>query len=113
MIRTLICANGRPVGYHEAVTDRPQASGPWNPPTTGSKTRPLRRTGFPLAQRPHPRPARGWERVRYVRYQTAKQAQDTYKQTTELRMWGVSGDAALEKQKEKTEAIKGSYKVNQ
>ncbi|MEZ0261973.1 MAG: hypothetical protein ACAH80_13260 [Alphaproteobacteria bacterium] len=52
---------------------------------------------------------RGWERVRYVRYQTAKQAQDTYKTTTELRLWGVTGDAAMEKQKEKHEKIHGQY----
>ena len=51
----------------------------------------------------------GWERVKFVRYQVAQQAQDTYTKTTDLRIWGVSGDAAKEKQKEKVDALKSGY----
>jgi hypothetical protein len=52
---------------------------------------------------------RGWERVRFVRYSTANQAQKTYKATQELRTWGVTGEAAEQKQQEKIEAVRGSY----
>lgn len=52
---------------------------------------------------------RGWERVRFVRYDTARQAHKTYRETQELRTWGVSGEAAVQKQQEKVEAIKGNY----
>lgn len=52
---------------------------------------------------------RGWERVRFMRYDTARQAQKTYKETQELRVWGVSGDAAAQKQEEKVEAVKNNY----
>ncbi|MBI1214807.1 MAG: hypothetical protein GC185_03190 [Alphaproteobacteria bacterium] len=51
----------------------------------------------------------GWERVKFVRYQTARQAQSTYKDTQSIRMWGVAGDAAVAKQQEKVDAIKGNY----
>lgn len=53
--------------------------------------------------------SKGWERVQYVRYQTAAQSQKTYKSTQELRVWGVSGDAAVKKQEEKVNAIKDDY----
>lgn len=36
--------------------------------------------------------SKGWERVRYVRYQTDLKAQETYKATQEIRKYGVSGD---------------------
>jgi len=52
---------------------------------------------------------RGWERVRFVRYDSARQAQKTYKETQQLRVWGVSGEAAVQKQEEKAEAVKSSY----
>ena len=52
---------------------------------------------------------RGWERVRFMRYDTARQAHKTYKETQELRVWGVSGDAAAQKQEEKVEAVKNNY----
>lgn len=53
--------------------------------------------------------AKGWERVQYVRYQTAEQSQKTYKNTQELRVWGVSGDAAVKMQEDKVNAIKDDY----
>lgn len=37
---------------------------------------------------------KGWERVRYVRYQTELKAQNTYTATQEIRKYGVSGDQA-------------------
>lgn len=52
---------------------------------------------------------RGWERVSFIRYQTARQSQEVYKNTQEIRTWGVSGEAAVKKQEEKVEAIKTSY----
>lgn len=52
---------------------------------------------------------KGWERVKFVRYQTAKQAQETYQATTDYRIWGVSGDAARQKQQEKIDAVRGDY----
>jgi hypothetical protein len=51
----------------------------------------------------------GWERVRFVRYQTALQAGKTYKATQELRTYGVTGAAAEQKQREKVEALKDDY----
>jgi hypothetical protein len=56
---------------------------------------------------------KGWERVKFVRYQVAKQSQDTYDATTDLRIWGVSGEAAREKQAKKVEEAKGSNTFNQ
>jgi hypothetical protein len=52
---------------------------------------------------------KGWERVKFVRYQVAAQAQDTYKDTTDLRLWGVTGDAAIQRQQEKMNQIKNDY----
>jgi hypothetical protein len=52
---------------------------------------------------------KGWERVNFVRYQTARQSQEVYKNTQQLRVWGVSGDLAEKKQEEKVEKIKNSY----
>ena len=51
----------------------------------------------------------GWERVKYLRYQVARQSQDTYQQTTDLRLWGVTGDAAAQKRKEKEAGLKDDY----
>ena len=51
---------------------------------------------------------KGWERVSYVRYQTAAQSQQVYKNTQQIRNWGVSGDAAVEKAKQQQEAAKGT-----
>ena len=52
---------------------------------------------------------RGWERVRFVRYDTAQQAQKTYKATQELRIWGVTAEAAEQKQQEKIDAVRDNY----
>lgn len=54
---------------------------------------------------------RGWERVNFVRYQTAQQSQKVYKDTQSLRTWGLTGDAAVQKQEEKAEAIKEDFKT--
>lgn len=52
---------------------------------------------------------KGWERVRFVRYSTAKQAKTTYQHTQQIRTWGISGEAAVEKQQQSTAAIKENY----
>jgi hypothetical protein len=52
---------------------------------------------------------RGWERVRFVRYDAARQSHKVYKETQELRKWGVSGEAATQIQQEKIEAVRGNY----
>lgn len=52
---------------------------------------------------------KGWERVNFIRYHTARQSQKVYKATQELRVWGVSGDAAVKKQEDKVAAIKEDY----
>jgi hypothetical protein len=52
---------------------------------------------------------KGWERVKFVRYQTARQSQETYQATTDLRIWGVTGDAARKKQDDKVNALKDDY----
>lgn len=51
----------------------------------------------------------GWERVKFVRYQVAKQAEQTNNDTQSIRQWGVPAQEGAEKQKEKTNAIKSSY----
>jgi hypothetical protein len=56
---------------------------------------------------------KGWERTNFVRYQTAQQSQKVYKNTQQIRVWGVSGDVAVKKQADKAAEIKGDYKVNQ
>ena len=52
---------------------------------------------------------KGWERVRYVRYQTALKARSDYDQAQEIRKWGaVPGtgkDAVAMKQKEDAEKV--------
>lgn len=52
--------------------------------------------------------SKGWERVNYVRYQSARQSQETYTHTQQIRRWGVSGDAAVKKQMEET-GVKDDY----
>ncbi|HRI75636.1 MAG TPA: hypothetical protein PLX33_01465 [Alphaproteobacteria bacterium] len=52
---------------------------------------------------------RGWERVRFVRYDAARQAQKTHKETQQLRVWGVSGAAADQKVEEQIQAVRDSY----
>jgi hypothetical protein len=51
---------------------------------------------------------KGWERVRFVRYQTALKASNTYTATQQIRKWGVSGDAAQQKQEEQFAATKAA-----
>ena len=53
--------------------------------------------------------SKGWERVQFIRYQTARQGQEVYKSTQQIRTWGVSGDSAVKKQREATDEIKGDY----
>lgn len=47
--------------------------------------------------------SKGWERVRFVRYQTALKAQETYKSTQEIRKYGVSGDAVTALKREQSQ----------
>ncbi len=53
----------------------------------------------------------GWERVKYVRYQTARQAQETYKATQQFRTYGVTGHAAEAIQQSEKEALIKDYKT--
>lgn len=53
--------------------------------------------------------SKGWERVRYVRYQSAAQARETYTNTQQIRRWGLSGDAAIKKQQEEVDGIKDDF----
>lgn len=52
---------------------------------------------------------KGWERVRAVRYSTARKSQEVYKSTQQMRVWGVSGEEAVRRQEEKVTAIKDDY----
>lgn len=52
---------------------------------------------------------KGWERVKFIRYQTAAKSKQTYKSTQQIRTWGVSGDVAVQKQQENLDEIKGDY----
>lgn len=52
---------------------------------------------------------KGWERAKFVRYQTALKSKNTYKATQELRLWGVTGEAAVMKQEEKVSGIKSDF----
>lgn len=55
----------------------------------------------------------GWERVNFVRYQSAQKSKETYVSTQQMRTWGVTGDAAVKKQQESVAGIKGDFsKVN-
>ncbi len=52
----------------------------------------------------------GWERVRYVRYQTAAGARNTYKATQELRTYGVTGKEAEAIMQARKDALTDDYK---
>ena len=52
---------------------------------------------------------RGWERVRFVRYDAARQAHKTHKKTQELRIWGVSGEAVEKIKMDQAEAMNKNY----
>lgn len=53
--------------------------------------------------------SRGWERVKFVRYQTALKSKNTYQATQEIRNWGISGEVAQQKQAEKVAVIKEDF----
>ncbi len=55
---------------------------------------------------------KGWERVRYMRYQTELKAQDTYKATQDIRKYGVSGDAAKLVKKRQAEELQQANQFN-
>ncbi len=53
---------------------------------------------------------KGWERVRYVRYDTAKKARATYKETKQFRDTGKIGDAAVMEYQREIDKSKEDYK---
>lgn len=58
--------------------------------------------------------SKGWERVKYIRYQTDQRARQTYAETKQYRDTGEIGDAAVVKQQQVIEKSKGDYSdVNQ
>lgn len=57
--------------------------------------------------------SKGWERVRYVRYQTALKGQNIYQDTQDIRKYGVSGDAVKVKKQEQMKAtVAASSQLN-
>ena len=57
--------------------------------------------------------SKGWERVKYIRYQTALKARNVYTETQQYRMTGLTGDAAEAKQKQMIEEAKSRDGLNQ
>ncbi len=57
--------------------------------------------------------SKGWERVRFVRYQTDLKAQETYKATQEIRKYGVSGDQAKLVKQQQQQEMQQSHQYNQ
>lgn len=53
--------------------------------------------------------SKGWERVKFVRYQTALKSKNTYQATQEIRNWGISGEVAQQRQAEKVAVIKEDF----
>lgn len=53
--------------------------------------------------------SKGWERVRFVRYQTALKAKKTYKATQQYRETGLMGEAAEAQKQQVAEAGKADY----
>ncbi|HYD19313.1 MAG TPA: hypothetical protein VEF76_12630 [Patescibacteria group bacterium] len=53
--------------------------------------------------------SKGWERVSFVRYQVAKQANQTNNDLQSIRQWGVPAEEGAKLQQEKTDKIKGTY----
>lgn len=53
----------------------------------------------------------GWERVNFVRYQVAKQANETNNDLQSIRQWGVPAAQGAEKMKEKVDAVKSDYQT--
>ena len=53
--------------------------------------------------------SKGWERVRYVRYQTAKQSKSVYKATQQYRETGLVGDQADAQKQEAIDKANGDF----
>lgn len=53
--------------------------------------------------------SKGWERVQFVRYQVASQAGKTYRQTQQMRKWGVSGAAADKINEDRIATVRNNY----
>lgn len=56
--------------------------------------------------------SKGWERVRFVRYQTDLKARDTYQATQDIRKYGVSGDQAKLIQQKQSQELQQSSQFN-
>lgn len=54
--------------------------------------------------------SRGWERVKFVRYQTMAKSNKTYTETRQYRKTGLMGDAAVAKEQAAIEATKDDYR---
>ncbi len=50
--------------------------------------------------------SKGWERVKFIRYQTSQKAKDTYRATQQYRETGLMGDAAEMKKKEDRQRLR-------
>ncbi len=53
--------------------------------------------------------SKGWERVRFVRYQTAAKSSKTYVETQQYRKTGLIGEAAVVKEQQAIDKINGDY----
>lgn len=53
--------------------------------------------------------SKGWERVKYVRYQVASKANDTYAETRQYRDTGLSGGAAAAWEQQQTAKAHSAY----
>lgn len=51
----------------------------------------------------------GWERTKFIRYQTARQADNVYQDTQAIRQWGVRKEAAAYKEQEKAAAANDDF----
>jgi len=53
--------------------------------------------------------SKGWERTKYVRYQTDQKAKKTYKHTQQIREYGMYGDSADAKKQNEIDAVNDDY----
>lgn len=53
--------------------------------------------------------SKGWERVKYMRYQAVQKAHETYRETRQLRDTGTTGDAAVAVQQQVIDKSKKDY----
>ena len=53
--------------------------------------------------------SKGWERVRFVRYETSLKSRKTDRELKQYRATGLVGDAAVAKKQQEIEKIKGDY----